>query len=167
MKIRYIHSSDPETEKILDTEKSLKGSGGILHTMGFNPSQEEWDEHELNRFEQDKEKGLILSYSIATGQDGPIGDSRFEQLCKDFNLRHPAEPPAKRTFWFASSWKYKAASVNDLLRKFLIKNGMKYLNTFNGDVWFIRNGDWCRCDYEVSGSTVRFYVCEFTRNPIL
>lgn len=167
MKIRYIHSSDPEAEKIHDTEKSLKGCAGILHTMRSNPSQKEWDEHELKRFEQDKENGLILSYSIAKGPDGPIGGGRFDQICKDFNQRHPAEPPVKRTFWFESTWKYETDSVNDLLRRFLIKNAIEYLNTFNGDVWFIRNGDWCRCDYEVSGSTVRFYICEFTGNQIL
>lgn len=88
-------------------------------------------------------------------------ESRFERLCRDFNQRRPIEPPAKRTFWFEAKWENGEQSVNDLLRRFLIDNAPEYLNTFNGDVWFIRNGVWCRCDHEVSGGAVRFYLCEF------
>lgn len=91
-------------------------------------------------------------------------ESKFEELCKDFDRRRPSEPPAKRTFWFETKWENGCDSVNDLLRRFLIDNSMEYLNTFNGDVWFIRGGNWCRCDHEVNGDTVRFYLCEFTEN---
>lgn len=64
MKVKYVHSSAPGEEKILDTEKSLKGCSGLLHAMGCRPTQKEWDKQELKRFERDKKKGLILSYGI-------------------------------------------------------------------------------------------------------
>lgn len=69
MIIKYVHSSNPGAEKIYDTKKSLKGCAGILHTAGTQPTQKEWDEHELRRLKQDKEKGLILSYSIVEEPD--------------------------------------------------------------------------------------------------
>ena len=164
MKIKYVHSAAPRVEKIHDTEKSLKGCAGFLNAMGSQPTQKEWDEQELKRFEQDKAKGLILSYSAVDEPEEQTGSSRFDQLCEDFDRRRPSEPPVKRTFWFKTKWENGRDSVNDLLRRFLIDNAMEYLNTFNGDVWFIRDGSWCRCDYEVSGDTVRFYLCEFTEN---
>lgn len=164
MKIKYVHSGDPGIEKIHDTEKSLEGCAGFLHTMGSHPTQEEWDEQELSRFEQDKGKGLILSYSVIKESEEQTGGSRFDQVCKDFDRRRPAEPPTKRTFWFEVKWENGWDSVNDLLRRFLIDNGMEYLNTMNGDVWFIRDGNWCRCDFEISGGLVHFYLCEFTEN---
>ena len=89
-------------------------------------------------------------------------DSKFDRICKDFDRRRPSEAPAKRIFWFEAKWENERDSVNDLLRRFLIDNAMEYLKTFNGDVWFIRDGNWCRCDYAVNGDTVRFYLCEFT-----
>lgn len=64
MKIRYVHSSNPEVEKIHDTEKSLQGCIGLIHSFGTDRTQEEWDRHELNCFERDKTKGIILSYSV-------------------------------------------------------------------------------------------------------
>ena len=89
-------------------------------------------------------------------------ESKFDQLCKDFNRRRPTEPPTKRTFWIESMFERNdSRSVNDLLRRFLIDNGVEYLNTLNGDVWFIRDGNWCRCDYEVNGDAAKFYLCEF------
>ena len=64
MKIRYVHSADPGVEKIHDTEKSLEGCIGLIHAMGSERTQEEWDKHELSCFERDKAKGLVLSYSV-------------------------------------------------------------------------------------------------------
>lgn len=64
MKIRYVHSADPGVEKIHDTEKSLKGCIGLIHSLGSDRTQEEWDKHELSCFERDKAKGLVLSYSV-------------------------------------------------------------------------------------------------------
>ena len=63
-------------------------------------------------------------------------ESKFEELCKDFDRRRPSESPAKRTFWFEAKWENDWDSVNDLLRRFLIGNAMEYLNTFNGDTGF-------------------------------
>ena len=90
-------------------------------------------------------------------------ESEFEKLCKDFNQRRPVEPPVKRIFWFEVKWEDERDSVNDLLRRFLIDNAMEYINTFNGDVWFIQGGEWCRCDHEIHGDTARFYLCEFAK----
>ena len=60
MKIRYTHISDPDTEKIYDTEISLKRNSFI------KMSQEDWDKHELEKMNKDKKNGLILSYRIMT-----------------------------------------------------------------------------------------------------
>ena len=58
MKIKYIHFSEPNKEKVYDTEKSLKNNPVI------SMNQEEWDKHELERMKKDKERGHILSYEI-------------------------------------------------------------------------------------------------------
>lgn len=64
MKIRYVHIADPGVEKIHDTEKSLKGCIGLIHALGSDRTQEEWDRHELKCFERDLQKGIVLSYSV-------------------------------------------------------------------------------------------------------
>ena len=56
MIIKYIHFSEPETEKTYDTEKVLKNNPFI--TL----SQEEFDEMELERFQKDKDVGYILRF---------------------------------------------------------------------------------------------------------
>lgn len=60
MKIKYIHASDPTTEKIYDTVK-------VFHNPN-NPrvfkTQEEFDAFELKHFAKDKEQGTIISYEI-------------------------------------------------------------------------------------------------------
>ena len=60
MKIKYIHFSEPETEKIYDTVK-------VFHNPN-NPrvfkTQEEFDAFELEHFAKDKERGTIISYEI-------------------------------------------------------------------------------------------------------
>lgn len=58
MKIKYIHFSDPETEKIYDTEVSL------LRNPFIHKTQEEFDQFELENMERDKNKGYILSYEV-------------------------------------------------------------------------------------------------------
>lgn len=89
---------------------------------------------------------------------------RFDELRKDFSRRRSAEPPVKKTPWFTAEWENGNDSLNDLLRWFLKNHGYEYLNTINGDVWFLYQGNWCRCEYEVSGSTVRVYLCESINN---
>lgn len=56
MIIKYIHFSDPETEKTYDTEKALKNNPFI------NKSQKEFDEMELEKFQKDKDAGYILRF---------------------------------------------------------------------------------------------------------
>lgn len=58
MLIKYIHFSEPEREKIYDTEKALRNNPFI------NKSQEEFDVWTMERFAKDKDGGLILSYEI-------------------------------------------------------------------------------------------------------
>ncbi len=64
MKIKYIHISDPEAERVHDTERAMRNNMGMIRAFGGNPSQEVWDRFELEKFEQDKEKGLILRYEV-------------------------------------------------------------------------------------------------------
>lgn len=60
MKIKYIHCSEPETEKIYDTVKVFNNPN--------NPrvfkTQEEFDSFELKHFAKDKDQGIIISYEI-------------------------------------------------------------------------------------------------------
>ena len=60
MLIKYIHISDPTTEKFYDTERVFKNPN--------NPrvfkTQEEFDAFELRHFAEDKERGVIISYEI-------------------------------------------------------------------------------------------------------
>lgn len=65
MKIKYRHFIDPNTEKIYDTEKSLKQNPFIHMT------QEEFDQHELKRMEEHKAEGHILEYEIIKEEDKP------------------------------------------------------------------------------------------------
>ena len=58
MLIKYIHFSEPEREKIYDTEKALRNNPFI------NKSQKEFDVWTMERFAKDKDGGLILSYEI-------------------------------------------------------------------------------------------------------
>jgi hypothetical protein len=60
MKIRYVHASDPTTDKIYDTVKSFNNPN--------NPrvfkTQEKFDVFELKHFAKDKEQGTIISYEV-------------------------------------------------------------------------------------------------------
>lgn len=62
MLIKYIHFSQPEREKIYDTEKALRNNPFI------NESQEEFDAFELEKFAKEKDGGLILSYEVIKGE---------------------------------------------------------------------------------------------------
>lgn len=66
MLIAYRHISNPDVEEIHDTEKSLKGSMGMILAFGGNPNQDIWDGFELDKFKYDKEKGLVLDYHVIT-----------------------------------------------------------------------------------------------------
>ena len=58
MLIKYIHISEPKTEKIHDTVKALKRNQFI------NKTQIAFDTFTLERLRKDKEEGLVLSYEI-------------------------------------------------------------------------------------------------------
>ena len=64
MKIQYRHFSEPEVEKIHDTEKVLKKNIGFFNIFGGPPTQEVYDKDELARFARDLQKGYILSYEV-------------------------------------------------------------------------------------------------------
>ena len=64
MKVKYMHIADPGVEKIHDTVKSLQGCIGLIHACGSDRTQEEWNQEELQRFERDLQKGIILSYEV-------------------------------------------------------------------------------------------------------
>lgn len=66
MLIKYVHFSAPDTERTYDTERSLKGSRGLVKTA---MSQENWDKQELARFACDLAKGVILRYELV-GKEG-------------------------------------------------------------------------------------------------
>ena len=66
--------------------------------------------------------------------------------------------------FFKAEWNDERKSINDLLRSFLREHSYEYINTFGGTVWFLFQGRWRCCQYEVSGDTVQFYLCEFIDN---
>ena len=88
----------------------------------------------------------------------------FDQLCKDFDKRHPRGEVIGRISFFKAEWNDERKSINDLLRSFLREHSYEYINTFGGTVWFLLQGRWRCCQYEVSGDTVQFYLCEFIDN---
>lgn len=90
----------------------------------------------------------------------------FDELCKDFNQRRPKTAPTAEVPFVSLPWENGDDSSNDLLRRYLIANGVEYLNDFNGSVWFLHDGGWTRC--KVKGerlggelTTAHFYRCCF------
>ena len=74
MKVKYIHFSEPDKEKIHDTEVVLQKNRFIKRT------QISFDEFTLRKFKKDKEKGYILSYEVLTitidGQEYSVSELR-------------------------------------------------------------------------------------------
>ena len=60
MLIKYVHVSDLTTEKLYDTEKVFNNRN---NPRVFD-TQQEFDDFELKHFAEDKERGIIISYSI-------------------------------------------------------------------------------------------------------
>jgi hypothetical protein len=60
MRIKYIHASDPMTEKIFDTKKVFNN----LSNPHVFDTQEELDAFELRNLATDKELGIIIDYKI-------------------------------------------------------------------------------------------------------
>lgn len=68
MKIKYIHFSEPEKEKVCDSVVLNKRDAFFRMSL-FNEKfstkpQEEYDKYLLRKMEKDKEKGYILSYEV-------------------------------------------------------------------------------------------------------
>lgn len=64
MKIRYMHIANPGIEKVHDSEKSLQGCISLIHALGSDRTQEEWDRNDLKCFEKDLKAGIVLYYSV-------------------------------------------------------------------------------------------------------
>lgn len=65
MKIKYVHFSEPEKEKVLDTKNSYRGHVNFVRMFFPDTSPktpEEWDAFELSKLKRELEKGYILSY---------------------------------------------------------------------------------------------------------
>ena len=67
MKIKYVHFSEPEKEKVFDTQNSYRDHLNFVRLFfpGENPkTPKEWDAFELSKLERDLKRGHILSYQI-------------------------------------------------------------------------------------------------------
>lgn len=82
-------------------------------------------------------------------------------MMEDFNRRKPVGNPTGRAYWFTAEFTKGSQCVNDLLRAFLKDHGIWYTNTVSGEVWFQYQGEWRKCEQEVDGNTVRFFIQEF------
>ena len=82
-------------------------------------------------------------------------------MMEDFNRRKPVGAPTSRAYWFTAEFTKGSQCVNDLLRAYLKDHGIWYTNTVSGEVWFQYQGEWRKCEQEVDGNSVRFYMQEF------
>jgi hypothetical protein len=85
----------------------------------------------------------------------------FDELCKDYNVRKPQGKSVSYVPFFNVKWDNSNDSSNDILRRGLKELGFDYINTFNGDVWFLYHGVWECCVNEVKDNVVHFYMCKF------
>ncbi len=90
----------------------------------------------------------------------------FDELCKDLERRKPSgKPVSDGVPWFSVRWENGNDSINDLLRRGLREYEHPYVNTFNGDVWFLYYDNWKCATYEVKerdgAKWVHFYLCVF------
>lgn len=67
MLIKYIHSSEPTKEKIFDTVKAfnnMEWARNDSFTKLYKKTQSDFDEIYKEKFAEDQQKGVILSYEI-------------------------------------------------------------------------------------------------------
>lgn len=67
MKVRYVRSSEPDKEKVLDSTVLRKTDamfGKIFFKQDDPRTQEEYDTYLLRKLENDKNEGIILRYEI-------------------------------------------------------------------------------------------------------
>lgn len=69
MKVKYRHIANVNengevVEKIHDTEKSFHNCVSPHRVRSGEMDQEKWDKFTLEKFEQDFQKGIVLSYEV-------------------------------------------------------------------------------------------------------
>ena len=69
MKIKYVHFSEPEKEKVCNSVKLNERDTFFRRAFFTGPEdplkpQEEYDKYLLEKMEKDKEKGVLLSYQV-------------------------------------------------------------------------------------------------------
>lgn len=69
MKIKYVHFSDPETERTCDSVRLNEMDTFFRRSFFTGPEdpmkpQEEYDKYLLEKMEKDKERGYLLSYRV-------------------------------------------------------------------------------------------------------
>lgn len=65
MKIKYVHSSDPNTEKVMDSRKQQRIDENIGRLFSIErKTPEEYDRYLLEKLEKEKTKGRIIRYEI-------------------------------------------------------------------------------------------------------
>ena len=91
----------------------------------------------------------------------------FNELCKDFDQRRIAYTRRSGTETAIEplatiSWDDGNTSSNDLLRRYLIDNGIEYINN-DGTVWFLWGGEWTRSKvrYDHVANIAHFSRCIF------
>ena len=88
----------------------------------------------------------------------------WDELNKDFNKRRPVGKPIGSTFWFKKEWIDGRKSINDLLREFLHQFNYQYIQTYNGDIWILYQGNWTKCEWRCEANEVSFYMLEYVWN---
>ncbi len=78
----------------------------------------------------------------------------FRCPMQGFREASPSRSTCRRIPWFNVKWENGNDSVNGLLVRFLHENGLEYLRTFNGDIWFLYHDVWECCTYEVKDGWV-------------
>lgn len=88
----------------------------------------------------------------------------FSALCQDFANRKPTGAPIDTVPYATINWLDGDMSSNSLLRRYLVRNGIDFVNDFNGTVWFLHDGGWTRCkvrsERQADGTP---YVAHFER----
>lgn len=65
MKIKYVHSSDPNTEKVMDSRKQQRIDENAGRIFGIErKAPEEYDRYLLKKLEKEKAEGKIIRYEI-------------------------------------------------------------------------------------------------------
>ena len=65
MKIKYVHSSDPNTEKVMDSRKQQRTDENAGRIFGIErKTPEEYDRYLLKKLEKEKAEGKIIPYEI-------------------------------------------------------------------------------------------------------